>query len=241
MNSWYNVSAATFAVLNIVDTLASGLKAQETELAILKAEWESIVSRSAMISTTSASSRTSSDRQGDELLLSSEVPGAATATAALEGGKKFLGQLMGSISLGVSGTSPASQDLPFSKDPVNPAAAADHAQGRRSTSIPRFDRSRLDRDDGCTPLPARGISEQSGRKNRRMSFASDTASEEASRSISSTIPRSRPQDEALGGLGFGQVLEGMVDPGEWTRRWGEVMSNPQYVKYRGQVRQFLIR
>jgi hypothetical protein len=217
------------ALLNTLDALVSELKAQETELAILKAEWESIVSRSAMISTTSANSRTSNNRPGDELLPSSEVPGAATATAALEGGKKLLGQLMGSIHLGTSGTSSDSQDMLSPKDPVNAAVIANNVHGRRSASKTISDHSQLNRDDGRRAGPTRGFSEQSGRNGRRTSFASDTASEEASRSIPSSMTRPRPQDEALGGLGFGQVLEGMVDPGEWTRRWGEVMSNPQYV------------
>jgi len=225
-------------VLNIIDALVSELKAQEIELAILKAEWESIVSRSAMISTTSAKSKTSLNRPGDEVLLGSEVPGAATATAALEGGKKLLGQLMGSIHLGTSGISSDSQDLPPSKDPVNFATTASNAQGHRSAPNARSNPSQVDRDHGRRPVPARGSSEQSGRNGRRTSFASDTASEEASRSNAPGMTRARPQEEALGGLGFGQVLEGMVDPGEWTRRWGEVMSNPQYVKRMRQGRAF---
>jgi hypothetical protein len=182
-----------------------------------------------MISTTSAKTRTNPERIGEDGLPTSEVPGAATATAALEGGKKLLGQLMGSINLGANGISTSSQELPALKDVAEGVAVTHNGHDRRSTSKTRFDRNQSDYNESLRPVPTRGVSEQSGQKPRRTSFASDTASEEVSRSASSATTRGRPYDEPLGGLGFGQVLEGMVDPGEWTRRWGEVMSNPQYV------------
>ena len=170
-------------------------------------------------------------------------------SVAIEGGKKLFGQLMGSISLGGQSEpqlQPQRQpelDGDGSTDSSKPARAARRNSARTVSLIAgtgsgigggRFPLSSVSSTSRGKETKIQARDQQSRPSidvmGRRGSAASNTTTRSDSTSYSQT--RSRMDEETadhegLNGLGFGQTLEGMVDPGGWTKKWGDVMSNPQ--------------
>jgi hypothetical protein len=229
------------------------------------------VSRSAMMSTTtsvpssSSSWMSSSDRHsgahppfgkpsgdGDHSQDDSEglsVGEMINPSVAIEGGKKLLGQLMGSISLGGPSEPQLQQqrqpelDGDGSTDRNRPTRAARTTSARTVSLIAgtgsgsgggRFPLSSASSTSRGKGTQVQAMQQQSRPSmdvmGRRGSAASNTTMRSDSTSHSQAQSRTDEDSadhEGLNGLGFGQALEGMVDPGGWTKKWGDVMSNPQ--------------
>jgi hypothetical protein len=170
-------------------------------------------------------------------------------SVAVEGGKKLLGQLMGSISLGGQSESqlqPQRQpelDGDRSTDRNRPARAARTTSARTVSLIAgtgsgigggRFPLSSASSTSRGKETEIQARDQQSRPSidvtGRRGSAASNTTTRSDSTSHSQTQSRMDEETadhEGLNGLGFGHALEGMIDAGGWTKKWGDVMSNPQ--------------
>lgn len=189
------------------------------------------MSRSAMMSTTTVPSTSASgskhsfshprfDNDGHN----QEYPGSIASVGeminpsiAIEGGKKFLGQLIGSMTLNVSAdeTETSSNQVegePPVRRPAKPARALSLITGTGVHRVSSADKEPEARIRDRPSMDAVG---------RRSSNASTSTMR------SDSTSRSIREEESLGGLGFGQALEDMVDTGGWTKKWGDVMSNPQ--------------
>jgi hypothetical protein len=147
-------------------------------------------------------------------------------SVALEGGKKLLGHLIGSMNIGGSPVEPEhrpqSDDMRGTKR--RPARSARTVSLIAGTGVGRFPLSLGSKGTSSQPRPSLDL------MGRRGSTISDSTTRSDSTSQSrSDSPREEEEigGEGLDGLGFGHALEGMVDQGGWTKRWGDVMSNPQ--------------
>ncbi|KAG7531541.1 hypothetical protein FFLO_04281 [Filobasidium floriforme] len=252
----------------MVNEMRQELAHQESELSDLKKRWESIVSRSAMMSTTTSVPSTSSNWMSSSDRHSGAHPPFGKSSqdrdhsqddgeglsvgeminpsVAIEGGKKLLGQLMGSISLGGQSEpqlQPQRQpqlDGDGSTDRNKPARAVRTTSARTvsliagtgsGSSAGRFPLSSASSTSKGKETQTQARAQQARPSmevmGRRGSAASSTTTRSDSSQNQFRMDERSADHEGLNGLGFGQALEGMVDPGGWTKKWGDVMSNPQ--------------
>lgn len=170
-------------------------------------------------------------------------------SVAIEGGKKLLGQLMGSISLGgqsepqLRPQREPELDGDGSIDRNRPARAVRTTSARTVSLIAgtgsgssggRFPLSsasstskRKETQTQARAQQARPSMEVMGRRGSAASTTTMRSDSTSHSQVQSRTDEDSADHEGLNGLGFGQALEGMVDPGGWTKKWGDVMSNPQ--------------
>lgn len=161
------------------------------------------------------------EREGESSNAVASVGEMINPAVAIEGGKKLLGQLMGSINLNGSPVEPEVQkervgDGTTTRRPARPTRNLSLIAGTGVNRVRNTD-VRVQVEPGNQDRPNL---DSIGRR-------SSTASSSSSTMRSDPTPRSPREEHPLGGLGFGQALEGMVDSGGWTKKWGDVMSNPQ--------------
>lgn len=170
-------------------------------------------------------------------------------SVAIEGGKKLLGQLMGSISLGGQPEPQLRQqrqpqlDSDGSTDRNRPASAARTSSARTVSLIAgtgsgssggRFPLSSASSTSKGKETQTQARAQQARPSMEVMGRRGSAASSTTTRSDSTAQSQNQfrmdeesADHEGLNGLGFGQAFEGMVDAGGWTKKWGDVMSNPQ--------------